>query len=193
MSDFFQIGFLENIHILFVAILIYALIYAILKKIALFEDTKVNSVIAIVSAIVVSFSGVITYTISYAINWFVIIIFMIFLLLLILMFLGVKAEDIAGGVKNKGVFIMVIFFIIFGVIILKGFFAINNLYDVNNPQEDPYLINTSYNTGVDDITNGQLEINGEDIWSAILDFLSSELFAAFLFLLVLGIFVFILR
>ena len=65
----FAAGLFEHLKIFFVAVLIYVIIYATLKKIqVLGSDDKVNALIALFSAIIVSFSGVVTYAVSHAIN-----------------------------------------------------------------------------------------------------------------------------
>lgn len=190
MAEIFAIGFLENIKILIVAILIYAIIFALLKQVKIFGDSaKINSLIAFLSAIIVSFSGVVTYAVTYAINWFVIIFFIIFLLLVIMMFLGVKMSDIASKSKSNAKIILVIFGIFFVVIFFKSFFALNNAFDLNEPQNDSYGVDASFNTGVDDITNRELD---EGIFYRIFGNIDPELLSAVIFLIVLGVFVFIL-
>ncbi len=188
MSEVLAIGFLENIKVLFVGILIYALIFALLKKVGVFEDAKINSVIALIAAIIVSFSGVVTYAVSYAINWFVIILFVVFLIMVLMMFFGISAKDITGGVTkfSKPIFFILIF--LFLIVFVKSFFALNNAYDINDPQNNSYAVDTSYNTGVDDITNS--EIDGDGFFSSL--HISNEILSAALFLLVLGAFVFLL-
>ena len=188
MADIFNVAFLENFKILIAAILIYALVFALLKKLAIFGDSgPVNSLIALMSAIVVSFTGVVSYAISYAINWFVIIVFVIFLIMILLMFVGIDFETIAGAAKNNSKVIFWVFLGLFAIIILKSFFAVNNTFDINNPPEDSYDVDTSFNTGMDDITNEDTGWFG-NLFSSI----DSDLVAIALFLGVLGIFVFII-
>lgn len=188
MAEIFNVTFLNYMQILIVSILIYAIIYAIIRKINVFGEKKeVSAVIAFMSAIIVSFSGVVTYAVTYAINWFVIIIFIIFLMLVILMFLGLKFDDITPVVKKNSKFIVIGFFILFSVIIFKSFFALNNNFDISNPPQDDYTVNTSYNTGVDDIA-GKDNTFLQDLFLSI----DKDIWASVLFLLILGIFVFFL-
>ena len=187
MAEIFNVTFLNYIEVLIVAILIYAIIYSLLRKLEIFGEKKeVSAVIALAAAVIVSFSGVVTYTISYAINWFVIIFFIVFLLMVLLMFLGVSQGDITSKVKDNAKIILVVFGILFLVIFLKSFFALNNTFDTSNPPDDKYEINTSYNTGVDDMT-GKVDNN---FLTSIFNSVDRDIWASVLFLLVLGIFVF---
>lgn len=191
MVEAFTLGYLQNMQILFVAIIIFAIIFAILKKIQLFGDNdRVNGVIALVSAIIVSLTGVITYTITYAINYAVVVLFFVFLVLLMLMFMGVKMSDLEGVMTGKfGKWFAVLFVLIFGIILLKGLSAVNNLFDTNNPQDDPYLVNTEFNTGTDDVFGEQA---GDGFFDWISQFVDPDMFWALAFLGVLLIFVFVL-
>ncbi len=181
----FAIGFLENLKVLFVGILIYAIIFAMLKNINIFgDDNKINSLIALLAAVIVSFSGVVTYAVSYAINWFVIIFFILFLLIVILLFLGVKMSDITDQATKNGKTIVIVFGVLFFIILIKGFFALNNTFDLNEPPVDQYDVDASFNTGVDDITN--TEINNDGFWDRFFN-VDSDLVAAVLFLIVIGL------
>lgn len=187
MADIFALGFLENLKVFFVAVLMYALVYAMLLKLEVFGDKKVNSLIALLSAIIVSFTGVLTYAVAYAINWFFIIFFILFLMMVLLLFLGVGMSDITKISKDNSKLIMIVFLVLFSVIIVKGFFAVNNTFDLNEPQNNSYDVDTSFNTGVDDITN--LEID-ESFWDRFN--VDSDLIAAVLFLIGIGAFVWLM-
>ena len=177
---------LEIFKIIISAILIYAIIFAMLKQIKIFgEHSKVDSLVALIAAIIVSFSGAVTYAISYAINWFVIIIFIIFLFLVVIMFLGVKPDKIAQTSSENSKAILIAFIILFLGILLKGFFAVNNAYDINNPQNDPYEVNTDFNTGTDDLILKE----GEEITIENKFDFDSDLIGVAGFLLIIGIFV----
>ncbi|MDA3856485.1 MAG: hypothetical protein PF569_09595 [Candidatus Woesearchaeota archaeon] len=186
MAEIFAIGFLENLKVLFVGILMYVIIYALLTKLEVLGEKKetINALVALLAAIIVSFSGVVTYAISYAINWFVIIFFIVFLLMIIFMFLGVDAGKITAQVikKENAKIILIAFALLFLVIVVKSFFALNNSFDINNPQNDSYIIDTSYNTGVDDITNTEID-------TGVFSNIDSDVVSAVMFLLVIGVFV----
>ncbi len=190
MAEVFAIGFIENLKVLFVGILIYAIIFAMLKQIKILgEDPKVNSLVALIAAIIVSFSGVVTYAVSYAINWFIIILFLVFLLMVLLLFLGVDMKAITGQVTKNSKPILIAFVILFSIIFFKSFFAVNNSFDLNDPQNDSYDVDASFNTGVDDITNK--EIN-EGFFDKLFSIIDKELFSAVLFLVAIGIFIIII-
>lgn len=185
--DVFNIAFLEHFKVLIVGILIYAIVFALLRKMAILgEDAKVNSLIAFITAIIVSFSGVVTYAVSYAITWFVVILFVVFLLLIILMFLGFDLQkDITDKVKDHGKTIAIIFLVLFVVIFVKSFFALNNTFDSSNPQNNSYAINTQMNTGVNDMVG-----EGDD--SSFFSNIDPDLLSAVIFLIAVGIFVIVI-
>lgn len=184
-NEIFSAGFLDHFKILIVGILIYALIYAMLKKIDLFGNNKaIDSLIALLAAVIVSFTGVMSYVVSYAINWFIMIIFILFLMIVTLMFLGIKFTDISTAASKNGKLIFIVFMVLFSIILLKGFFAINNSFDINNPQNDPYEVNTEYNTGMDDIVG-----ENNSFFSDLFSWIDKDILAAVLFLAAIGIFV----
>lgn len=189
-TEIFNIAFIEYVKIFVTAILIYAIIFALLRKLSVLgEDAKIDSLIALLTAVIVSFSGVATYAISYAINWFVIVFFIAFLIIVLLLFLGVKMGDVTKTITKNMKPILIAFGILFGIVLIKSFFALNNTFDTNEPTIDPYEIDASFNTGVDDITNKEID----DGWfSSFWNSIDSELLGAVLFLIALGIFVIIL-
>jgi len=187
MTSVFNMGFMEYSKIAITGVLIYAIIFVLLKKIKVFgENEKMSSLIALLTAVLVSFSGVVTYAVSYMINWFTIILFVVFLLVVLLMFLGVDSTTIGTAMKNNKTTIMIVFFILFAVIMGKSFFAVNNSFDNNEPLNDSYTIDTSFNTGVDDITNKEVEKGWfQNLWSSM----DPELLGVVGFLLIIGVFV----
>lgn len=189
MADLFNVAFLDNLKILVAAILIYALVFAILKKIQIFGDSgPVNSLIALMSAIIVSFSGVVTYSISYAINWFMIIIFVLLLSMILLMFLGVDASKIAEASTKNSKTIFFVFLALFAIIIIKSFFALNNSFDVNNEPNTSYNIDPTYNIGLNDVVDEE----NESFKDSLLGSIDPNILASSIFLIILGIFVFII-
>jgi len=186
-SQIFTIGFLENFKVFIVGILIYAIIYSLLKTVKPFGDNKsVDSVIAFVAAVIVSFTGVVTYSVTYAINWFVIIFFILFLLLVLLMFLGVKPVDIAKVAHNNAKPIVIAFFIVFAIILIKSFFVLNNTFDTNNPQNNSYEVNTQINTGFNDVVSNDTK---KGLMNYLFGDLDKDLLSAVLFLIIIGVFI----
>jgi len=194
VEAFFSSIFIERFKIIISAILIYVVIYALLVKIKPFgADSKVNSLIALLSAIIVSFSGVVTYAIMYAINWFVIIFFIIFLAMVLMMFLGVKPADISNAVSGKtALYIGGAFALLFLVILVKSFFALNNSFDTQNPQIDQYNVDTTYNNGFSDKNlNSNENSNNYNSNTGFFDKLTAnkDLLYIVLFLVGIGIFI----
>jgi len=182
MSQVYNIGYLSNFKIFIVAILMYVIIYALLKKVKIFgDDDKISSLIALISVIIVSFSGVLTYTVIYAINWFTIIMFILFLVFILMSFVGIKIDTIGSIFSKNTKTLLIVFILVFSIILIKGFFAMNNTFDTSNPTNDSYKINTSYNTGVNDIV-------GENNFFERLN-IDPDILASVLFLFVIGVFV----
>ena len=184
----YDLSYLMNFKIFLVAILLYVIIYTLLKKMEIFGDDKnVTALISFISVIIVSLTGVLTYAVAYALNLFILIIFILFLIFLLANFTGVKLSDIYSISKSNSKAILIAFLVIFSIIFLKSFFAVNNTYDISNPQNDSYAINTSLNTGVDDMVDtkkvesffGRLNID-------------SDILSSVLFLITIGVFVIII-
>ena len=190
MGSIFNMGFMEYSKIAITGVLIYAIIFVLLKKIKVFgENEKMSSLIALLTAIIVSFSGVVTYAVSYMINWFTIILFVVFLLMVLLLFLGVKATDISKLMGDNKKIIITVFFILFAVILGKSFFAVNNSFDNNDPMNNSYTIDTSFNTGINDITNKDINEGWfQKLWNNI----DPELLGVVGFFIIIGIFVMII-
>ena len=179
-----MIGFIDNFKILISGIMIYILIYAALIKIEVFGSKNINTLVALISAVIVSFTGVITYVISYAINWFIILFFIIFLIFILLMFIGIDVKEISNlAISNKKI-IIISFLVLFSIIFIKGFFALNNTFDSNEPINNSYNVDTSFNTGVDDITNSEVD---KSFWNSFS--LNSDITSAAIFLGILGVFI----
>ena len=182
MSQVYNIGYLSNFKIFIVAILMYVIIYALLKKTKILgDDEKISSLIALITVIIVSFSGVLTYTVIYAINWFTIILFIFLVIFILMSFVGIKIDAIGSIFSKNSKIILIAFLLVFSVIFLKGFFAMNNTFDISNPNNDSYNINTTYNTGVDDIVENNNFFERLNI--------DPDMLASVLFLLVIGIFI----
>jgi len=168
---------LENLQLIFSAIIIYALVYAILIKVNVIEDKKINGVIALMATIITSLTGVVTFSIFYSVRLFVILAMIFFLIIVLVSFIGVDLKKYILGEKGVKIGITIFVVVLFLLILFKSFFALNNS-DLSNPNNQTDEINTSVNIGVD--TSG-IDFNVDD-----------EAFNTFLFLLILGIFVFLM-
>jgi hypothetical protein len=187
MATELNLTFLESFKILFSAMFLYVIIFLTLLKTKIFgDDKKVYSFIALISAIIVSFTGVFTYTLMYSITWFSIIITVLFIIFLIATFVGIKLEDINTLLSNKKGLIIGILGVFFLIIFIKSFFALNNAYDINNPQNDSYEVNTEFNTGIDDFSENKKENFFENL-NIDKDILSSVIFLIILGLIVMFI------
>lgn len=165
--------------VLIVGIMLYGIIFITLKKMAFLGDERVSALVAFLAAVIVSFSGIVTYIVSYAITWISIILIILFFIFLILMFLGMKFEEITELIPKKAVFgIMIVLLLI---ILLKGFFGVNNTFDLSDPQNNSYDVDTSFNTGVDDITNSEVESSWFDNFN-----IDSELLGIVAFFVLIG-------
>jgi hypothetical protein len=190
MEGIFTLGFMDNLKILFVGLIIYAIIYSMLKGTDIFPSEKISSLVALLAAIIVSFTGIVTYIVAYAINWFVILFFILFLLMVLLMFLGVKMSDITSSALENKKIIAVAFIVLFSIILVKGFFGVNNAFDpntLNNENYDPYIVDTS--------TPGQITEAGTpttEFFKNINISVDSETTQAAIFLLIVGVFVFLI-
>lgn len=183
----FSLSFFEQIKVLLVALLMWAIIFALLKTKSPFDDDKINATIAFLSAIIVSLSGVVGYVITYSSSIFGIILFISFLVIIIMSFLGIKIEDLKINPKIIGGVIGVIFL----VVLIKGFFGINNEFMVenyNNPEFDSKQVNTNPNLGYGEIDTS----SGFGIIDKIKS-MDSDLISAIFFLLIIGVFVMLLK
>jgi hypothetical protein len=165
---------------LIVGILLYVIIFIALKKIALTSQDSTNALIALLATIIVAFSGVVTYIVSYSVTLFSLLLFLFFLLFLVLGFLGIESKVIFE-IFSKKVFVILLVGLI-GFIALKAFFGVNNQYDLNEPQDNQTQVDTSFNTGVNDITGVNTENSS---WFDSFS-ISSDLLTAVLFLIGMG-------
>ncbi len=164
---------------LIVGLMLYVVVYMMLKKFAFLDNDKVSALVSFLAVLIVSFTGVLTYVVSYAVTWFMVIFIVIFFIFIILVFLGIPISEAQSMLNKKVIFGAI--GLVFLIIVLKGFFAVNNVYDLNNPQEDPYEINSEFNSGLDDITNQESDSSWFDNFS-----LDSDLIGVVLFMLLIG-------
>lgn len=177
----FSLGFFENIKILLVAILMWVIIFALLKTKSPFEDDKINASIAFLSAIIVSLSGVVTYVITYSASIFGIVLFISFLIIILMSFLGVNLDDLKINPKIIAGVICVIFL----TVLINGFFGVNNEFDPEdyeqNQQNSTEEINTNPNIGF-----GEIETSEKPTIIERIKNFDSELTSAIIFLLLIG-------
>lgn len=178
----FSTALIENLKVLFVGLLIYVIVFALLKKIqVLGDDDKINSLIALLSALIVSFTGVLTFTISYALNWFILIFIGIFFFITLLLFLGITFDGIASQMKNVGIMwgLVSLFALLFLGVLLQGFSSLNTLDDQQDFQQQGEF---------EDVNNQQISFSPNDGDGTVFG-IDQEIFSAALFLAFIGIFV----
>jgi CDP-diglyceride synthetase len=106
MVSFLDIGLLNYFAIIFPALLIFFLVFAILEKTKIFGEKKtvINAVISIAIAMMIIMLKDIVAIIRYMVPWFVIIFIFLILLLIVLKIMGASDETIANMLaKNKTV------------------------------------------------------------------------------------------
>ena len=177
--------FLTNDFLKFVlsGLLIFFLLYSLLKKFSILgESDIVNTSVAVLATLLLSFSGIMSFVIASSLNIFFLLFFVFFLIMVLLLFLGFKFEDITSIFKGKIsknilIGILILFFL---VIIAGSFFNINNYFQTS--QEIPDEINNVPNTESEKI---DLDIEVEnDISNSFLD---RDTVLVFIFLVVLVI------
>lgn len=96
MASFLEIGLLQNFSLIFPAILVFVVIYAILQKTKLLGDKSiVNALIAIAAGFLVMLSKDIVHIISFMTPWFIVLAIAILLMLMIYKLMGATDENIA--------------------------------------------------------------------------------------------------
>ncbi len=104
MAAFLEIGLLEYFSIIFPAILIFVLVFALLQKIKILGDNKtINALVAVALAFIVLLSKNILSIINFAAPWFVIFIVFMVLLLTVFKLMGASDENIAGVIRTDKV------------------------------------------------------------------------------------------
>lgn len=117
MASILDLGIFDFLVRIFVLLLIYAIVYAVLNRVKIFGEGSVNAWIAFVIALIfvlmeraVEFIRVVT-------PWFVVLMFIGFSILLLFMLMGLSSEDITNLAKDTTVYWTAI---IIGIIIVVG-------------------------------------------------------------------------
>ena len=106
MATFLQIGLLNYFAIIFPALLIFFLVFAVLQKTKILGDgkTAVNAIIAIALAFILILSKDLVKIINFMTPWFVIVFIFLILLLVIFKIMGASDSTIADLLaNNKGI------------------------------------------------------------------------------------------
>ena len=171
----------------FVALLLWAIMYAILITKGPFKkEGKINAGIAALAAIIVSLSGVVAYAVSYLFSFFGILIVALFVIAMILSFLEIDLGDLnLNGRVIAGVLV-----VLFLGILVNAFFGVNNEFELETFNEHEYQtdVDTTANIGFGEVEEVDLSSSG----NAISDFFSDideGTWSAFVFLIIVGVFV----
>ncbi len=101
MATLFDISLLQTFDIVFAAVLIFAIVFALLRKTgALGASLGVDAVVAAAAAFLVIISEKAVEVINFMIPWFVVAFLFIMLLLLVYQIFGVGEKDIANYLRN---------------------------------------------------------------------------------------------
>jgi len=105
MATFLQLGLMNYFSIIFPALIVFVIVFALFQKFKILgEDKTVHSIIAIALAFLVILSADVVELINVMAPWFVIIFVFLVLLLVLFKLMGASDENIAAILtKNKGV------------------------------------------------------------------------------------------
>jgi len=124
MATILEVGLINYLMPVFVFLLVFAIVFAILKKFPIFGDNvSVNAVIAFVVALIFMITPRAREMVTTMTPWFIIIVILIFFILMTLVFIGLKEESLVALGKHPAMYIivLVIVAIIFFVSLAKVF------------------------------------------------------------------------
>ncbi|MBW2981772.1 hypothetical protein KY343_02720 [Candidatus Woesearchaeota archaeon] len=125
MATFLETGLLNYFSIIFPALLVFVLVFALLQKIKILGDNKtINALVAIALGFIVLLSESILSIINFAAPWFVVFFIFMVLLLVVFKLMGASDENIASVVRSDKVVQWAI--IAISVIIIAS--ALGNVY-----------------------------------------------------------------
>lgn len=124
MATILETGLIEYIMPVLVFLLIFAVVFAILKRFAIFGDNiGVNSVIAFVVALIFMITPTAREMVTTMTPWFIILVILVLFILMILVFIGLKAESLEVLAQKPAMYIIIIIIValIFFVSLAKVF------------------------------------------------------------------------
>lgn len=117
MATFLEIGLLNYFSVIFPALLVFVLVFAVFEKFKIIGESKViHAIIAISLSFMVMLSRDILAVINFIAPWFVLVFIFVILLLMVYKIMGAKDEVLAGFVKNDSAIKWFVFAI--GIIII---------------------------------------------------------------------------
>ncbi len=125
MATFLETGLLNYFSIIFPALLVFVLVFALLQKIKILGESKsINALVAIALGFIVLLSENVLSLINFAAPWFVIFFIFMVLLLVVFKLMGATDDNIAGVIRNDKVVQWAI--IVISLIIVAS--ALGNVY-----------------------------------------------------------------
>ena len=101
MVTFLETGLLNYFSIVFPALLVFVLVFALLQKIKILGESKsINALVAIALGFIVLLSESVLSLINFAAPWFVIFFIFMVLLLVVFKLMGASDENIASVIRN---------------------------------------------------------------------------------------------
>ncbi len=122
MATFLDIGVLNYFSMIFPALLVFVLVFAILEKTKMLGESKtLHAMTAIVAAFMVMLSRDVLAIINVGAPWFVMIFIFIILLVLLYRFMGASEEDLSRVIRTDKNIQWLLFFI--GIVIVLSSIA----------------------------------------------------------------------
>jgi len=104
MATFLETGLLNYFSIIFPALLVFVLVFALLQKIKILGESKsINALVAIALGFIVLLSESILSIINFAAPWFVVFFIFMVLLLVVFKLMGASDENIASVIRTDKV------------------------------------------------------------------------------------------
>lgn len=126
MASLIDMGILNYFAPVFVFLLIYGIIFALLTKVKFFGDNKgTNALISFAIAFLFVLTPELLDVVKIITPWFTILMIFVLLLVLLFLFVGVKETDVAAAFKDKALFWVLI---IVGLAIMM--YALTQVYGV---------------------------------------------------------------
>ncbi|MEE9525130.1 MAG: hypothetical protein V3V78_00805 [Candidatus Woesearchaeota archaeon] len=125
METFLDIGILNYFSVIFPALLVFVIVYALLEKTKILGENKsLHAIAAIVSAFLVMLSRDIVAIINFGAPWFILVFVFLILLLLIYRMMGATDADLTNMIRTDTMVQWAVFII--GLIII--FASISHIY-----------------------------------------------------------------
>lgn len=181
------VGVLIEYRTIFVALLIWIIMYALLITRGPFKDadSRLNAGIAALAAIIVSLSAVVAFAVSYLFSFFGILIVAIFVIAMLLNFLEIDIPSL--GMNGK--IVSIIFIVLFLGILINSFFAMNNEFSGESFNEEEFnsSVDTTANIGFGEV---ETDASVSDNWLVnAYNEVPASTWSAVLFLVIIGVFV----